>query len=121
MTGYTQSNSGIATAGAHQTANGNSGYNDAFLLKFNGISLGINENINDKLFTIYPNPAFSILNINADYQLINQHYTIIDGLGRVILNGKLNEFDTAINVEQLSKGIYYLKVSDRTASKFIKE
>jgi len=121
MTGYTQSNSGIATAGAHQTANGNSGYNDAFLLKFNGISLGINENINDKLFTIYPNPALSILNINADYQLINQHYTIIDGLGRVILNGKLNEFDTAINVEQLSKGIYYLKVSDRTASKFIKE
>jgi hypothetical protein len=121
MTGYTQSNSGIATAGAHQTANGNSGYNDAFLLKFNGISLGINENINDKLFTIYPNPALSILNINADYQLINQHYTIIDGLGRVVLNGKLNEFDTAINVEQLSKGIYYLKVSDRTASKFIKE
>lgn len=121
MTGYTQSNSGIATAGAHQTANGNSGYNDAFLLKFNGISLGINETINDKLFTIYPNPALSILNINADYQLINQHYTIIDGLGRVILNGKLNEFDTAINVEQLSKGIYYLKVSDRTANKFIKE
>ena len=121
MTGYTQSNSGIATAGAHQTANGNNGYSDAFLVKFNGISLGINETINDKLFSIYPNPALSILNINADYQLINQHYTIIDGLGRVILNGKLNEFDTAINVEQLSKGIYYLKVSDRTANKFIKE
>jgi len=121
MTGYTQSNSGIATAGAHQTANGNSGYNDAFLLKFNGISLGINETINDKLFSIYPNPALSILNINTDYQLINQHYTIIDGLGRVVLNGKLNEVDTAINVEQLSKGIYYLKVSDRTASKFIKD
>jgi hypothetical protein len=121
ITGYTQSNSGIATAGAHQTANGNNGYNDAFLIKFNGLSLGINENINDKLFTIYPNPALSILNINTDYQLINQHYTIIDGLGRVVLNGKLNEVDTAINVEQLSKGIYYLKVSDRTASKFIKE
>ena len=121
MTGYTQSNSGIATTGAHQAVNGNSGYSDAFLVKFNGISLGINETINDKLFSIYPNPALSILNINTDYQLINQHYTIIDGLGRVVLNGKLNEVDTAINVEQLSKGIYYLKVSDRTASKFIKE
>jgi hypothetical protein len=121
MAGYTQSNSGIATAGAHQTANGNNGYSDAFLVKFSGISLGINETINDKLFSIYPNPALSILNINTDYQLINQHYTIIDGLGRVVLNGKLNEVDTAINVEQLSKGIYYLKVSDRTASKFIKE
>ena len=50
MTGYTQSNSDIATAGAHQTANGNNGYSDAFLVKFNGISLGINETINDKLF-----------------------------------------------------------------------
>jgi hypothetical protein len=123
ITGHTQSNSGIATAGAHQTVDGGVGssYNDAFLVKFNGISLGINETVNEKSFTVYPNPALSILNINADYQLINQHYTIIDGLGRVVLNGKLNEFDTAINVEQLSKGIYYLKVSDRTASKFIKE
>jgi surface protein len=70
---------------------------------------------------LYPNPALSVLNIKVEPSIVNQPYTIIDNLGRVVLNGKLNEFDTAINVEQLSKGIYYLKVSDRTASKFIKE
>jgi hypothetical protein len=70
---------------------------------------------------LYPNPVLSVLNVKVDSYLINQPYTIIDGIGRVVLNGKLNEVDTAINVEQLSKGIYYLKVSDRTASKFIKE
>jgi hypothetical protein len=39
----------------------------------------------------------------------------------VVLNGKLNDVDTTINVEQLSKGIYYLNVSGNSASKFIKE
>jgi hypothetical protein len=62
-----------------------------------------------------------VLNIKVEPSIVNQPYTIIDNLGRVVLNGKLNEIETTINVEQLSEGIYYLKVSDRTASKFIKE
>jgi uncharacterized protein (TIGR02145 family) len=70
---------------------------------------------------LYPNPVLSVLYIKTDYNLINQPYTIIDGLGRVVLYGKLNEVGTTINVEQLSKGIYYLKVSGKSASKFIKE
>jgi hypothetical protein len=70
---------------------------------------------------LYPNPVVSVLNIKTDNNLIKQPYSIIDGLGRVVLNGKLNEVDSTINVEQLSKGIYYLKVSDKNASKFIKE
>jgi len=70
---------------------------------------------------LYPNPVLNVLNVTTDYTLINQPYTIIDGLGRVILKGKFNEVETAINVEQLSKGIYYIKLSDNNASKFIKE
>jgi uncharacterized protein (TIGR02145 family) len=70
---------------------------------------------------LYPNPVASVLNVKSVNNLINQPYNIIDGLGRVVLNGKLNEVDTVINVEQLSKGIYYLKVSGNSASKFIKE
>jgi surface protein len=70
---------------------------------------------------LYPNPVVSVLNIKTTENLIKQPYSIIDGLGKVVLNGKLNEVDSAINVEQLSKGIYYLKVSDKNANKFIKE
>ena len=70
---------------------------------------------------LYPNPVVSVLNIKIYNNLINQPYTIIDGLGRVVLNGKFNEVDTTINVEQLSKGIYYLKVDGSSATKFIKE
>jgi surface protein len=70
---------------------------------------------------LYPNPVINNLNVKVDSNLINQPYTIIDGLGRVVLNGKLNDVDTTITVEQLSKGIYYLKVSDNIANKFVKE
>jgi uncharacterized protein (TIGR02145 family) len=108
---------------------------------FNGIASGFNNN-NDHGYSVrclkgesplsnttfetntlklYPNPVVSILNIKAKYNLINQPYSIIDGLGRVVLNGKLNDVESTINVEQLSKGIYYLKVSGNSANKFIKE
>jgi surface protein len=70
---------------------------------------------------LYPNPVLKVLNVKFDSNLINEPYTIIDGLGRVILKGNLNDVDNTINVEQLSNGIYYLKVSDNIASKFIKE
>jgi len=70
---------------------------------------------------LHPNPAESFLNINIDSNLINQPYSIIDGLGRVVLYGKLNQVNTTLNVEYLSKGVYFIKVSGYSASKFIKE
>ena len=70
---------------------------------------------------IYPNPVNRVLNVNIDNYLINQPYTIIDSLGRVVLNGKLNKVESTINVEQLAKGIYYLKISTINAAKFIKD
>jgi uncharacterized protein (TIGR02145 family) len=72
-------------------------------------------------FKLYPNPVVSILNIKIDNNLVNQTYTIVDGLGRMVLNGKLNDVESTINVEQLSKGIYYLKIACNSANKFIKE
>jgi surface protein len=83
-------------------------------------SLGIEEFETSKL-KLYPNPVESILNINIDYRLIDKPYTIIDGLGRIVLEGKLKEVESIINLKVLSKGIYYLKVSDGNSSKFIKE
>ncbi len=70
---------------------------------------------------LYPNPVINVLNVKVDNNLINQPYNVFDSLGRVVLNGNLDDVETTINVEQLSKGIYYLKVSDNSASKFVKE
>ena len=87
-----------------------------------GLNCGLSTETFDTIsLKLYPNPVINVLNVEIDYNLINQSYNVVDGLGRVVLNGKLNEVDTTINVELLSKGIYYLKVSDNIASKFIKE
>ena len=79
------------------------------------------QTVEKNLTLLYPNPVLNVLNIKVDYNLINQPYNVFDSLGRVILNGKLNDVDNSINVEHLSKGIYYLKVANDKASKFIKE
>jgi hypothetical protein len=118
ITGYTQSNSGIATAGAHQTANGNNGYSDAFLVKFSGISVGINETINDKLFSIYPNPTQSIVNVKADTKLIGAVYNIYDNTGKVVLSGKINTENTSVDLEKLAAGIYLFSIGENVKQTF---
>jgi hypothetical protein len=72
-------------------------------------------------FKLYPNPVVSILNVSFDSKLIDQSYTITDVSGKVLLKGKLNGVESTINVEQLSKGIYYLKIAGNSSSKFIKQ
>ena len=74
-------------------------------------------------FKIYPNPISKDFTIDFGdiSNLANQPFSIADALGKIVLKGKLNEGDTTINVEHLSKGIYYIKVANNKASKFIKE
>lgn len=118
MAGITTSSSGIATAGAHQTANGNSGYNDAFLVKFSGISVGINETINDKLFSIYPNPSQSIVNVQADAKLIGSAYSIHDNTGKVVLSGTINAENISVDLGNLAAGIYLFNVGENVKQTF---
>jgi hypothetical protein len=118
MAGITTSSSGIATAGAHQTANGNNGYSDAFLVKFSGISVGINETINDKLFTIYPNPSQSIVNVQADAKLIGSAYSIHDNTGKVVLSGTINSENISVDLGNLAAGIYLFNVGENVKQTF---
>jgi hypothetical protein len=120
MTGHTQSNSGIATAGAHQTVDGGVGssYNDAFLVKFNGISVGINETVNEKSFTVYPNPTQSIVNVKADTKLIGAVYNIYDNTGKVVLSGKINTENTSVDLEKLAAGIYLFSIGENVKQTF---
>ena len=92
-------------------------------IKITGTALLNISNNNVYSFKIYPNPASNAIIIDCENinNIANQHYTITDALGKIVLEGKLNEVDTTINVEQLSKGIYYLKITGNNVNKFIKE
>lgn len=58
---------------------------------------------------IYPNPTTNLINITG---LTNtESYTIFDVMGRTLLNGILASNNT-INLENLTNGNYYLKLSN---------
>jgi PKD repeat protein len=71
---------------------------------------------------IYPNPASTQLFIKHSFQE-NTNYSIYNILGESILQGSLHEEISIVNIESLSKGIYYLKISgkENAVMKFVKE
>jgi len=79
---------------------------------------GINEFSEENLFTVFPNPAQSAINIKADNKLIGDIYTIYDNTGRVVLTGKLNSKDTTIELNNLSGGIYMFSVGENMKQTF---
>ncbi|MGB2342606.1 MAG: T9SS type A sorting domain-containing protein [Flavobacteriaceae bacterium] len=73
-------------------------------------------------FTVYPNPATDLVNINSANSI--DSYSIYDLTGRVVKNSNPNSNNFRIDVTSLSKGVYLVKLNsgDKTSSvKLIKE
>jgi len=72
-------------------------------------------------FTIYPNPANDVLNINTPENMGNYRITIFDGLGRIFYDEPKSE--TSIPISNLKSGIYFIRLSNNsgisTTRKFI--
>jgi Concanavalin A-like lectin/glucanases superfamily/Secretion system C-terminal sorting domain len=81
-------------------------------------NVGINEFAQDNLFSVYPNPAQTVINIKADSKLIGEQYTIIDNAGRIVLSGKIVTENTSIELGSLSNGIYLFQVKDNLNQSF---
>lgn len=79
--------------------------------------LGIDK-INFKHVTIFPNPVGDMINIKE--LKTNEPYKIISLLGEVIQEGKVDR-GRQIRVDKLGKGIYFLKLKNKDAVKFIKQ
>lgn len=71
-------------------------------------------------YTIYPNPANDILNINIDNQFTeNYRYTIFDIYGRVFID-KTSE-ESSFDVSNLNSGIYFIRISNSKGSNATKK
>lgn len=79
---------------------------------------GINEVFQSNLFTVYPNPANSQINVNADAKLFGSVYTIYDNTGKLVLSGKINSANTVIVLGDLSAGIYMFSVGENLKETF---
>ena len=68
-------------------------------------TIGLEET--EVMFAIYPNPAKDIININTN--AVKYEYQLINGLGQVVISGTSNGAQQ-INVSNINKGMYFLKV-----------
>ncbi|GEP52052.1 hypothetical protein FNO01nite_27240 [Flavobacterium noncentrifugens] len=73
---------------------------------------------NDNTVKFYPNPASDRIYFSGS-DLKNKNYKISDVSGKIINTGKI--VDGFIAVDQLEKGIYFLKVEDHQTAKVIIE
>ena len=81
-------------------------------------TVGINEFSQSNLFSVYPNPAKSQINVKVDATLIGASYAIYDNIGKVTLSGKINAENTVIELGSLSGGIYLFSIGDNLKQSF---
>jgi PKD repeat protein len=76
-------------------------------------------------FSIYPNPANEIFNIDfKSNEMVNATIEIFDGIGKLVFMEQLNTNSSTISLNQFAKGIYTIRVkndSNYFISRLIKE
>lgn len=65
-------------------------------------------------FSVYPNPASDFATLKTgDYESDNLNYRLFDINGKVLLQKKVEGIETEIPLSDLSKGTYFLKITDK--------
>jgi hypothetical protein len=80
-------------------------------VNFTITGLGL-PNIDKFKATIYPNPTNGIFTIEINNSFSGGSYTFFDNLGRQILKGPLLQKKTMIDINNITRGIYHLKILD---------
>ncbi len=83
--------------------------------EFRNCNMGLEKPITND-FKIYPNPVKSNLTISLNSVIPNTLFEIYDSLGKVLKSGTISELETNIFIEDLSNGIYFIKIKNNDNS-----
>ena len=72
----------------------------------------------DEGIQLMPNPARDIIYINTELNS-DQSIILFDNYGRIVLTDKINRNKNYVDISEIPRGVYYLKLEDKV-SKFIK-
>ena len=86
---------------------------------------GINEMGETYNISLYPNPAQNQITISSENIAINK-LEIFDITGKLVFKPSLREATAtwqsqSVNIENLQKGVYFIKINNTETLKFIKE
>lgn len=73
--------------------------------------VGLEENILSSA-SVYPNPANDVINISLKNELANTEVSIVDAMGRVVLNQSIENDFVSLDVANLENGIYFVKIAN---------
>jgi uncharacterized repeat protein (TIGR03803 family) len=78
------------------------------------LTTGVAAVNNDNLFSVYPNPVNSVLNINYNSKTstIPSQLVLSDVLGNIIYQQTITQANTILDVSNWSKGVYMLGVTN---------
>ncbi len=78
--------------------------------------------IDQSLITrIFPNPAYSSITIAASAQMEGRSYEIYDMKGAQVHTGTVVNRETVIDIQQMDRGIYLIRIKGSTPIKFVKK
>jgi hypothetical protein len=97
---------------------------DAFVAKISETT-GIDEQITkDKNISLFPNPSSNFITIKTPAYGGYGEFIIINIKGQQVIKQEFNNTNTAINISDLARGIYFIKVINKNGiavKKFVKE
>lgn len=73
-------------------------------------SVGIRNISREDYYTVYPNPAKSVLTVHSTQGNTTTAYELVDVLGKLVLKGEGSGNDFTIPVSDLKQGIYFLRL-----------
>lgn len=69
--------------------------------------------IKDQLIVVYPNPARSEIVISVENGIKDARYLIVNNLGQTLLDGRMQGINTRVSLEELTVGLYFLKIEGK--------
>ncbi len=107
FSGYTHNGNGYYNPNAPQ-GDAVRIYNYVRLVR-NGTSTGINENKDDHLFNVYPNPVSDEITIEMKGNREKANFELLNSIGQVVRKGSLID-KTIIQTHNLVTGVYLVKL-----------
>ncbi|MDZ4668207.1 MAG: FG-GAP-like repeat-containing protein [bacterium] len=88
--------------------------------KINGVISSVKEQTNETPnWVLYPNPAQSFISVRTDKNCSKLGFEIYDLLGQLQSSGKMDAYETKIDLSSLTPGIYFLKGSDLEGNSYV--
>ena len=94
---------------------GASNYEDFKLVVYDNASAIPGSEI-ENMISIYPNPAYDIVNVSIPEILTNTSINIIDESGRTVISKKATSNFNTIDLSQLAPGMYIIEIKDNLSS-----